>query len=242
MSIKSPIYDEIGNDLDEETTKTFHELRQRSQQRSAGQNTSSEEVAMTMREYFANHSTEKLSLNGLYSFGAAQSRANDNEFQSDVVNYVKDWEKVITERVELELKHVKELEATKRHYEQKVEGLREKFNQKEGKGKSTSQGNVEKLDRNEDKLKDAFSVYEREAGKLCTLLEAATHEGYKDLYPLVKNYLEWEINRNSREHEIAERMRGILDCLNEKMGSQIQSPGNATVAVSDNLECNTSEQ
>jgi hypothetical protein len=216
MSNRSPIYDEIGHDVDDETKKELENLRQRSVKPA----TTTEHVTLLKGKYRARQGTDPLSMYGLYKFGAAQAVANDNEYQSLVVDYVVDWEKLVTERVESELKEVKKLESDLRHYEGKVEKLRDHANNKEDKGKEPSKSETEKLERNEEKLKNAYAVYEREAGKVCALIEAVTHGGYKDLYTLVKNYLKWEMNRTNREHDIAERLNDTLESLNEKCGSK----------------------
>ncbi|KAG7372398.1 hypothetical protein IV203_018541 [Nitzschia inconspicua] len=224
MSKKSPIYDEIGNDIDEETSAALKRLYQRSEPSDHRRLTTTDEVTALKEEYRKHQGTDILSMYGLFSFGAAQDVANSNEYQTHVVDYVVEWERVVTERIDAELKYTKELESTRRHYEDKIIRLREKSNEIEEKGKEPSKGQAEKLARNEDKLKDAFTKHERQAGKLCALIEAVTHEGYKDLYPLVKNYMKWEMNRISREHDIAERLSETLECMSEKMGSRKSVP------------------
>jgi hypothetical protein len=177
-------------------------------------------VTKLKKECKKRQGTGNLSFYGLHSFGAAQGVANDNEFQTHVVDYIVDWQVTVTERIDAELKNVKKLERDRRHYQEKVEKLREYASNIEAKGNVPSKGQVEKLNRNEEKLKDAFTTYERQAGKLCVLIEAVTHEGYKDLYPLVKKYTKWEINRTVREHDIAECLGETLKSLDEKMGSR----------------------
>lgn len=200
--------------MERETSAALKKLRR------SGHPTTTDELNDLKEEYRAHQGTDILSMYGLYSFGAAQGVANNNEFQTHVVDYVVDWERIVTERVDAELKHVKELEGHRRHYEDKVGGLREKAHHIEQKGKEPSKGQAEKLERNEEKLKKAFTEHERQAGKLCRLIEAVTHQGCKDLYPLVKKYMKWEMNCIGREHDIAERLSETLESLNEKMGSR----------------------
>jgi hypothetical protein len=220
LSKRSPIYDEIGNDVDEETSAALKKLCQRPVTLDCGHLTTTKEVTEIKKEYSKRKSADSISLYGLYSFGAAQGVANDNEFQFHVVDYMVDWERIVTERVDAEMKNTKTLERHRRHYEQKVERLREKAFNVEAKGQDPSQGQAEKLDRNEEKLKAAFTKHERQAGKLCVLIEAVTHQCYKDLYPLVKKYVKWEINRTVREHDIAQCLSETLKFLDEKMGSR----------------------
>mmetsp|Transcript_31904 Transcript_31904/g.53340 ORF Transcript_31904/g.53340 Transcript_31904/m.53340 type:complete len:330 (+) Transcript_31904:131-1120(+) len=228
MSERSPVHEEIGGGLDTETAEALKRLRQQSSssQEQHGAPTTTEnvvEVAEKHRKQRGGANDTTISLYGLYSFGAAQAVANDYEYQSHVVDYAIEWEKIVTERVDRELKNVRKLEADRRHYERRVEGLRQRANELESKGKVSPKSQVEKLDRNEEKLKEAFTIHEREAAKLCSLIEAVTHDGYMDLYPLVKNYMKWEINRVGREHDIATQMSATLDSLTEKCGSKKRS-------------------
>ena len=211
MSKRSPIYNEIGADVDEETCTALDKLRLR--------NSMPPTTTDNVKE-LKEDSADSLTMYGLYKFGDAQATANFNEYDALVAEYVVDWEKVVTERIETELKHVKKLEGDLRHYEKKVGRLRDRANSLEEKGKEPSKGEAEKLNRNEEKLKEAFNAYEREAAKTCALIEAATHDGYKDLYPLVKNYLKWEMNRIGREHDMAEGMSAILASLKDKRINQ----------------------
>jgi hypothetical protein len=248
LSKKSPIYDEVGCDLkDDQTTEALRKLRHQQPQPSSplphNRNEeiithsgvpSTKDVAQIAEDYHKRmenrsdgstadgdtNNNKLISLYGLYSFGAAQAVANDYEYQIHIVEYATEWERIVTERVDDGLKNVRKLEADRRHYERKVDALRKKYNAVQSKGKPCPESQIQKLQRNEDKLREAFTVHEREAGKLCALIEAVTHSGYMDLYPLVKNYMKWEVNRIGREHYIATQMTTALDSMTEKCGSK----------------------
>ncbi len=173
-------------------------------------------VAEVAQDYKKRCKTGIVSLQGLNTFGSAQALCNDREYESLIVDYVVEWERVVTKRVDAELKRVRKFESDRRHYEHKVEGLRQKATDAELKGKQSPAAQVDKLARNEQKLKEAFTVHEREAGRLCSLLEAATHDCYKDLYPLIKNYIKWEMNCVGRETDIASQMSSILESMSDK--------------------------
>jgi IMP dehydrogenase/GMP reductase len=254
LSERSPIYHEVGCNLDDdETTEALTRIirrqqpppspspRQPQKSQAAPNNDVVESypmpktsiVAQIAEEYQQkmntirkndisdNHDNKKknvTSLYGLYHFGAAQAVANDYEYQIHIVEYVTEWERIVTGRVDSELKNVRALEKDRRHYERKVDALRQKCNDLQSKNRPCPQAQLDKLQRNEDKLKEAFTIHEREAGKVCALLEAITHEGYMDLYPLVKNYMKWEMNRVGREHDVATQMTTTLDAMTEKCG------------------------
>jgi hypothetical protein len=173
-------------------------------------------VSQVAKDYRERSGADILSFLGLYGFGAAQAVVNDQEYQKDVVDFVTEWEQIITERVESGLKRVRKLASDRLHYERKIETLRNKANELEIKGRTSPTAVVERLSRNEGKLKQAFTVHEKEASQLCALMESITHEGYKDLYTLVNNYIRWEINRVGRENNITDQMSATLDSMSKK--------------------------
>ena len=124
------------------------------------------------------------------------------EYQENILGYATEWEQVVTKRVDQELKNVKELQRTRSHYEIKVERLRNRVNTLENKGKDVPEGLGEKLVRNEGKLQESFKKHEREAGKLCILIEFVTQCGWQELQQLIENTLQWEIDRLSRENAV----------------------------------------
>ena len=173
-------------------------------------------VCQIVAEYRERSGADILSLYGLYSVGAAQAVANDQQYQRHVVDFVTEWERIVTERIESGLKRIRKLASDRRHYVRKIETLRNRANSIELKGKARPAAAVARLCRNEVKLKQAFAVHENEAGRLCAVMEAVTKDGYKDLYTLVKNYIEWEINRIRRESDIFVQMNATLDSMNNK--------------------------
>lgn len=205
MAERSPIQEEIGCELDGETADRLQALRRSDQPGTS--------VARLAEEYKKRSGADTFSLRGLSTMGSVQAVANDREYQALVVDYVVEWEGLVTERVDKELKNVRKLEADRRHYERKVEQLRQRCNELQTKGRPVPAAQAEKSARNEQKLREAYAIHEREAGRLCALIEAATHEGYKDLLPLVKNYMKWEMNRVGRESDIATQMSNTLEVL-----------------------------
>eukprot|EP00536_Pseudo-nitzschia_multiseries_P000082 jgi/Psemu1/249171/estExt_Genewise1Plus.C_20208 len=158
-----------------------------------------------------------ISLRGLYRFGAAEAVVNDMEYQTQVVQFVAQWLETITCRVDSGLKRVRKLASDRLHYERKVEKLRNQANGMEGKGKTIPPSTVEKLSRNEEKLNDAFTIHEKEASKLCALIESITQEGYNELYTLIRNYIEWEINRIGRGNDMTLQLTATLSSMSDKV-------------------------
>ena len=126
--------------------------------------------------------TDSRSLAVVQKFGAAHAIGNRREYDQHVVTYAVEWEEAVTERVDRDLKHVKKLQGDRDHYEKKVEMLRKKAHDLELKGKPSPAAQVEKLERNENKLREAFIIHETEAGRLCALIETITRDGWLELY------------------------------------------------------------
>jgi hypothetical protein len=194
MSQDSPIHDSIGCELDREASEALNKVRELE--------ASEKSVCQIAGEWESRYKADFSSLCVLQKFASTQAVCNSREFQQHVVEYAVQWENVVTERVEKELKNVRKLQGDRTHYERKVESLRTRANDLVSKGKTSPASQADKLERNETKLKEAFVVHETEAGRLCTLIEAVTKDGWLDLYHLARNYMKWESNRMGRESDI----------------------------------------
>lgn len=120
-------------------------------------------------------------------------------YESEILNYVAEWEDVVTSRVEKDSSEVEKLRKSYVHYQNKVDSLRKKVNTNESNGKETNEATAEKLKRNEDKLDDASKEFEDAARPLCILIEAVVREGWKDVFPLITNLMKWESDRSKKE-------------------------------------------
>lgn len=145
------------------------------------------------------YAVEKSPIIKLKELAEEQQNSRDAEFQESVLDYAMKWEECVTQKVDRELKEVKKLQQNRLHYEKKVDSMRKKVNGLDNKGKEISPELVEKLERNESKLKDAWETHELRASRLCALIEQVTHAGWKDLYPLVGNLMKYEFNRSGGE-------------------------------------------
>jgi hypothetical protein len=207
MSEKSPIHDEVGSALDGQASEALAMIR-----KSGGVGGIS--VSEIAAKWERRHNSEgKSSLNGIQQWASTQAVVNAREFQAHVVEYAVEWEQVVTERCDKDLKEVRKLQADRTHYERKLEGLRQRANDLGVKGKSSPANSVTKLNRNEDKLKEAYMVHEAAAGRLCVLFESVTQDGWKDLYHLAKNYMKWEANRVGRESDIYCQLAKTLESM-----------------------------
>ena len=140
------------------------------------------------------------------------------EYQQHIVHYVTEWESAVTAKVDSEIKEVKKLQQFRLHYEKKVDGLRRKVVALDSRGKELPTDLVEKVDRNEQKLREAWEEHEKRASLLCTLIEEVTRNGWKDVYPLVGNLLKWEYNKSSRDSTNYGKFPTILNSLQSSFG------------------------
>jgi hypothetical protein len=200
LSEKSPLFDDVGKPLNGASAQTLQTIRE-------DPTTKSTVVAQVKSKNTIR------SVKALEQLAATQGIVNEREYNDRVVDYAIEWEKTVLEQVENELKKVKKLQGDRSYYEKKVDTLRQKANNLEEKGKTIPPSQVERLERNETKLKEAFVVHEKEAGRLCVLIEEVTSNGWKDLYHLVKNYCKWESNRVSRETDIYSELSTTIDSM-----------------------------
>ena len=208
ISEKSPIHDELGCELDTEATEAIDRIR--------NPEGSAKSVSQVCTEWQKRTKTDVSSLEVLKQWSSAQAIVNAREYGKHVVQYAEEWEEAVTERVEKEQKNVRKLLGDRSHYEKKVEAMRKRDNEMQTKGKTSTAGQLEKLQRNEEKLRESFTIHESEAGRLCVLIGTVTQEGWRDLYFLAKNYMKWESNRVGRESDIFSEIPKTLDSMKAK--------------------------
>lgn len=128
------------------------------------------------------------------------TKLNAEDYEQHVLGYAIEWEQVVTTKLDYEIRLVKKLQERRLHYEKKVDGLRAKVKRIESRGKEIPADFAQKVSRNDVKLKDAWEQHEERAAQLCVLLEEVTKQHWKDLYPLLKNTMRWELNRLGSEN------------------------------------------
>lgn len=118
--------------------------------------------------------------------------ANVEQCQREMIEYVAQWDQVVTSRICAELRHVKKLQSTWVQYELKVKALKASIAKKQRKEKENV--DLSKVTRNETKLRRAKKEYRNNL--ICTtlLVEEITKRGWKDLVPLVLKMLQNDVN------------------------------------------------
>jgi len=150
-------------------------------------------------------------------------RINTEEFDKYLLAYATEWEDIVTHRLDEEIQQVDQLQRQRLHYERKISGLRKRQNAMERRGKAVAPAFAEKVARNEQKLTTAWETHEERASKLCILLEEVTDHGWKDLYPLIKNTMRFEINKISRDEASYGRLKVTLEAMKQKSFSVTHS-------------------
>jgi hypothetical protein len=207
LSQDTPIFDFVGKQLDQDALQSLDDKGLGS----AGVPADGLELQGKALLEVNKHGVP--SLVSLQQLASIHEKTNRLDFQLHVLDYVSEWEQVVSTKVSEELSMVKKLQQDRLHYEKKTDSLRKKAIQLEGKGKAMTQAQEEKLDRNEKKLKDSWQLHEEKAGEACFLIEQVTIHGWKDFYPLVKNAMKWEVNRLGRENVTYGRLPATLEAM-----------------------------
>ena len=156
---------------------------------------------------------QKYSLGSIRRLTTQQDQNGNDEYQQHILDYVVQWERIVTTTIDECLQDVKKLQQTRIHYEKKVEGLRKKVLNHDQKGKDLNADLKEKMNRNEIKLRDAWKEHEEYASQLCLLIEEVTKEGYNDMYPLISNLMKFEYNSSVRNYDIYQHHDATADSV-----------------------------
>lgn len=144
---------------------------------------------------------------------AAKNKSYLDKYQQFVINYVLEWEKVVTGRVNNGLKVTEDLRRDLDHYQKKVEALRLSTNKALANGKQVKSDTAEKLKRNEEKLIAAKQGYNKAATDLCILMEEVTERSWRDLHPLLLKCAQFDMTIASDESNILASLNAVVNTL-----------------------------
>ena len=213
------MYEHVGKPMEEKELLQLQDLAAPPGQATTTANLSKSDsqrtgdVASEWKRLLGKNKDTKTSLAILQQLSETQNQVDMREYQNHIADYVTEWDRVVTTRIDKDIESVKLLQSDRTHYEVKVERLRKNVNELQQKEKPVPKSTEEKLDRNEEKLKEAWTAHEAAAGKLCVLMEAATQGGWRDLYHLVKNTMKWESNRVGRLNDIYLNLPKTLESM-----------------------------
>jgi len=217
LSKDTPIYDYVGKELDQEALMALNDAG------NGDLSATDEELELQAKSALKLNDQGVPSLASIQQLAKLHEKTNAADYQRHILDYIKEWQEVVTTRIESELEMVKKLQQYRLHYEKKIEGLRKKAVQADTKGKKLSTSQEDKLNRNEQKLKDAWQLHEQKAAEACFLMEQVTLHGWKDFYPLVKNIMKWEVNRLGRENVTYGRLPATLEAMKATYLAQTQN-------------------
>lgn len=144
---------------------------------------------------------------------APKSHGYTDKYSQFVIQYIVEWDRVITTRVDKGLKQAEILRRDLDHYQKKAETLRASASQVMSKGKTVDNKAQEKLARNEEKLLAAKSTYDTFATDMCIYLEELTQRSWKDLHPCLVKMAQFEMTISKEEAKTFGQMNQVVDQL-----------------------------
>jgi hypothetical protein len=142
-----------------------------------------------------------------------------DKYNTFVVEYALEWDKVISTRINAGLKSTEDLRRDLDHYQKKVEELRMQSNKILAKGKMVDEKMTEKLKRNEEKLVQAKEGYNKSSRDMCMLLEETTDRAWKDLHPVLVKMAQFDMTLANEEAKGLAEMELVVKSLKDIAGS-----------------------
>jgi hypothetical protein len=150
---------------------------------------------------------------------SAKTKSYAEKYQQHVIDYVVEWEKAVTTRIDTGLKKAEESRRDLDHYQKKVEAMRLTVNKALAQGKSVKSDNAEKLKRNEEKLIAAKQTYNKITSSLCILMEEVTERSWRDLHPLLIKVAQFDMTLAGDESRILANLQQAVNAL-KTVGAQ----------------------
>jgi hypothetical protein len=144
---------------------------------------------------------------------AAKCSSYADKYNQFIVDYVIEWDRVVTARVSAGLKTTDAYRRDLDHYQKKVEELRNQSNRTLAKGKMVDDKTQEKLQRNEEKLIKSKEIYDKAARDMCMVLEETTERGWKDLHPILVKMAQFDMTLANDESKGLAEMEAVITSL-----------------------------
>lgn len=177
------------------------------------------------------------SLIALLQLSVQHERLNVMDYQTHILDYLDEWDEVVTSLLDDEVKTIRDRNKQREHYIYKVDRLRGRVNRIERKGvKDAPERLTEKLGRNEDKLQKADADYEEFANDVAVSLNEVIRRGWVDLYPLIKSAMKFEVNRIGRDNATFGRLPVTLDALKSDYKEAVRGSADENALKSDYKE------
>ena len=150
---------------------------------------------------------------------APKAQGYADKYSQFVINYIVEWDRIITTRVEKGLKTAEDLRRDYDHYQKKAESLRASANSALAKGKMVDNKSQDKLARNEEKLVAAKASYDKFATDMCIYIEELTERSWKDLHPCLVKMAQFDMTISKEEATCFGQMDHVVNQL-KKLGEQ----------------------
>jgi len=159
---------------------------------------------------FENHSHSYSAIHNALSKKTEEFADKYNQF---IVQYVLEWERVVTTRVNAGLKTTASLRLDLDHYQRKVEDLHLQVNRLLSKGKMVDEKTKDKLKRNGEKLTKSKQIHDKASRDMCMLLEETVDQGWKDLHPLLVKMAQFDMTVANDEAKGLSEMDSVVTAL-----------------------------
>lgn len=120
----------------------------------------------------------------------------------ELVEYVTDWADIVSHHVSTKYNDYHKLRQSLNHYNRKMEALLAEEQRLKEKGKAMKPKQIEKLERNEDKLDSARDTHDEAGESLCMFIDEVVHRSWKDAYPLLQKTIDFECDFEASRAEI----------------------------------------
>jgi hypothetical protein len=146
---------------------------------------------------------------------SAKAKSYAQKYQQFVIEYVVEWEKVVTQRINAGLKSSEEMRRDLDHYRKKVEDMRLSANKIMAKGKQVNKDAATRLQRNEEKLIAAKQNYNRTATDVCILMEEITERSWRDLHPMLIKCAQFDMTLSGDQAQILSQLAQVVHKLKD---------------------------
>ena len=146
-----------------------------------------------------NSNNNNTSYVGVHEAMAERSKGYCQKYEEFIINYAIEWERVLAERVAEDIKKVDNHKRDLDHYSRKVDSLRAQADKTMAKGKVVKADDIDKLQRNEYKLRVAEKDFEESSTNLLMLIDEVVARGWKDLMPLMMKVAQFDATLASDE-------------------------------------------
>jgi hypothetical protein len=134
------------------------------------------------------------------------------KYQDEMIRYVANWESTVTTRIATELRHVDKLYKDFVRYHNKVEALKASAEKK----KNVKDADLDKISRNESKLRTARKEYRRNLVNITLLTEEVTDRGWKDLLPLMAKMIDCDVEACNKTAEVMNELVEVQREMEDK--------------------------